>query len=360
MKIASIHLKKFKRFEDLKIADLPPARLVVLTGPNGCGKSTVFDGLLHYRLQSGQLKGFNLNDPYYARQLTAPAEEAIIEWHGSGPKLPDQIRKAIDVRSAYRHEPGFNLQNLNRVGRAIDEIRFSQIIHQDQAVSKNYQRLASLIMQRNVDKASRSMSIAELQDELFGPIESSLSNLFPNQLAFESMGDPLADGTFYFKKGVIPKFPYMNLSSGEKAAFDLVLDLGLKRAEFNDTVFCVDEPEAHMSTRLQGTLLTELVRLLPDNSQLWIATHSIGMMRRAREMYEASPGDVVFLDFSEVNGDIPAEIRPIEPTRTFWRNVLSIALDDLSELVVPGKVVVCEGNPKSAMAGKNQEHDARC
>jgi hypothetical protein len=119
----------------------------------------------------------------------------------------------------------------------------------------------------------------------------------------------------------------------------------------------VDEPEAHMSTRLQGALLTELVRLLPGNSQLWIATHSIGMMRRAREIHEASPG---VLDFSEVDGDTPAEIRPIEPTRTFWRNVLSIALDDLSELVVPAKIVVCEGNPKSAVAGKNQEHDARC
>lgn len=360
MKISSIHLQKFKRFESLKISNLPPARLVVLTGPNGCGKSTVFDGLLHFRLQSGQLQGFNLNDPYYSREPSAPAQQAKIEWHGTAPVTSEQIRKSIDIRSAYRHEPGFSLQNLTRVGRAVDEFRFTQIIHQDQAVSKNYQRLASLILQRNVDKASRGLSIAELQDELFGPIESSLANLFPGQLLLESIGDPLADGTFYFRKGTIPRFPYMNLSSGEKAAFDLVLDLGLKGAEFNDTVFCVDEPEAHMSTRLQGALLTELVRLLPANSQLWIATHSIGMLRRARELYEATPGDVAFIDFSDVDGDLPVEITPIAPTRKFWRNVLSIALDDLSELVIPENIVVCEGNPKTAVAGKNQEHDAKC
>jgi hypothetical protein len=37
------------------------------------------------------------------------------------------------------------------------------------------------------------------------------------------------------------------LSGGEKAAFDLLLDLVIKRREFNDTVFFIDEPEAHMS-----------------------------------------------------------------------------------------------------------------
>ena len=46
MKIASIHLQNFKRFTDLKIQNIPPtAKLVVLLGPNGCGKSSVFDAL---------------------------------------------------------------------------------------------------------------------------------------------------------------------------------------------------------------------------------------------------------------------------------------------------------------------------
>ena len=46
MKIKSIHLHDFKRFTDLTISELPEtARLVVLIGPNGCGKSSVFDAL---------------------------------------------------------------------------------------------------------------------------------------------------------------------------------------------------------------------------------------------------------------------------------------------------------------------------
>ena len=46
MKIASIHLQNFKRFTDLKIQNIPAtAKLVVLLGPNGYGKSSVFDAL---------------------------------------------------------------------------------------------------------------------------------------------------------------------------------------------------------------------------------------------------------------------------------------------------------------------------
>ena len=49
MKIQSIHLQNFKRFTDLKIQNIPAiAKLVVLLGPNGCGKSSLFDAF-HYK-----------------------------------------------------------------------------------------------------------------------------------------------------------------------------------------------------------------------------------------------------------------------------------------------------------------------
>ena len=47
MRIKQIRLKNYKRFTELTIADLPvTARLVVLVGPNGTGKSSVFDSFL--------------------------------------------------------------------------------------------------------------------------------------------------------------------------------------------------------------------------------------------------------------------------------------------------------------------------
>ncbi len=47
MRIKSVRLRNYKRFTDLTIADIPAtARLVVLVGPNGTGKSSVFDSFL--------------------------------------------------------------------------------------------------------------------------------------------------------------------------------------------------------------------------------------------------------------------------------------------------------------------------
>ena len=47
MRIKSIRLQNYKRFTELTIADVPAtARLVVLVGPNGTGKSSVFDSFL--------------------------------------------------------------------------------------------------------------------------------------------------------------------------------------------------------------------------------------------------------------------------------------------------------------------------
>ena len=46
MKIKSIKLKNFKRFIDLTIKEIPEtAKLVVMIGPNGCGKSSIFEAL---------------------------------------------------------------------------------------------------------------------------------------------------------------------------------------------------------------------------------------------------------------------------------------------------------------------------
>lgn len=54
MKIKKITLKNFKRFSDLTISEIPEsAKLVVLVGPNGSGKTSLFEAFNHwYRLHS--------------------------------------------------------------------------------------------------------------------------------------------------------------------------------------------------------------------------------------------------------------------------------------------------------------------
>ena len=65
MKIQEVHLNKFKRFTDLTIKDIPESvKLVVLVGPNGCGKTSIFEAFNHwykYNLKSASNLNGNLN-----------------------------------------------------------------------------------------------------------------------------------------------------------------------------------------------------------------------------------------------------------------------------------------------------------
>ena len=66
MKIKSIKLKDFKRFTDLTIEGLPEtAKLVVMIGPNGCGKSSVFDALKLQDCDTDVIHQVGISDDYY-------------------------------------------------------------------------------------------------------------------------------------------------------------------------------------------------------------------------------------------------------------------------------------------------------
>ncbi len=166
----------------------------------------------------------------------------------------------------------------------------------------------------------------------------------------------MRSGSFRFGKGSVNDFHYKNLSGGEKAAFDILLDVFVKRQESGDAVFCIDEPELHVATGLQGQLIAAILELLPESAQLWIATHSIGIVREAYRIMQSCPDKVAFLDFSNRDFDAPVKIEPSNPNRTFWANIYKIALDDLASLVAPQRIVICEGSAAKHVNG----FDAKC
>ena len=340
MKIASIHLQNFKRFTNLTVQNIPAtAKLVVLLGPNGCGKSSVFDAL---HRKSCQYRGVSHSGKadYYSKIVTQ-SQRLDIEFHNASQSDPD-IGKAIYVRTAYRNTPVINVDSIQRMPSAIQEKRFNSMIDNDAAVAGNYQRLISNALERAFRKEDREITLGQFQKAILGEIQEAMKRLFPD-LVLNSLGNPLSDRNFTFDKGTSSDFLYKNLSGGEKSAFDLLLDIFIKKVEYDDTVFCIDEPEAHMNPRLQGDLLEELFRLMNDKSQLWIATHAIGMMRKALQLYEQYGEQVVFLDFSDGNFDESEVIKPRKPDRRFWEQTHKIALDDLAALVAPDQIVICEG-----------------
>ena len=361
MRLKSVSIKDFKRFTDLTVEGMPDtARLIMLAGPNGCGKSSFLDALhTWHKWTSRKHQSWEVD---YHVKAGSPVrdrwrKDVKLEFHS--PEPDPTSKKSLFVRSAYRNDPEFQVQNLQRVGDPLDEMRVERMIDNDGAVAKNFQRLASQAIEDVFDPEDESVTLGEFKELVIGDIRTAFVRLFPD-VELNSLGNPLEDGTFRFTKGTSKGFSFKNLSGGEKSAFDLILDLIVARRSYDDTLFCIDEPESHMNARLQFELLSVLYDLIPDSCQMMLATHSIGMMRRARDIEAASPGSVVFLDFDGRDFDLVQVIEPVMPDRAFWQRAYEVALADLAALVAPVRVVICEGEPKNNNAGKSYSHDARC
>ena len=369
MKIKEIRLKDHKRFTSLQIRNIPAkARLVVLMGPHGCGKSSLFDALYVQQCDASG-NGFFGQSSYYRKseyqadehteakrlggdRIRAREVGVSVDWHDFSNQ--SESASAIYVRTAYRNDPVLNINSIAAANPMIQEQRFSRMIENDAAVALNFQRLVSQALEKATATQSPDMSIGEYRRQLLGPLQESMSRLFFDPLlVLDNLGNPLEGRNFTFTKGISGGFPYMNLSAGEKSAFDLLLDIHVKSAVYSNTVYCIDEPEVHMGTRLQGDLLEEMLRILPGESQLWIATHSIGMMRRAFKMHREDPDIVAFLDFTGRDFDKPVVIEPSKPNRQLWTRIHGVALDDLAELTAPDQIVICEGD-------REGEFDAEC
>ena len=365
MRIKEIHARDFKRFSDLRIHDIPEAaKLVVLLGINGTGKTCVFEALNHWRKNNyldyyhTKYREAESNEPH-----TATRAKVTVTFYGEDPTGEDK-KRAVYLRSAYRNEPHFQANSIGAAPNVEDEemSRLDLLVNDDKRVQQNYKRIVANTVYELFNKPDddETITIKMLRETFIGPLRESMKRVF-GDLVLQGVGDPHQGGTFLFEKGTSKGFPYVNLSAGEKDAFDVLLDISLRKDVFTDSVYCIDEPDLHMHSKLQARLLDELFGLVPPNSQLWIATHSIGMIRKAIDIERSKPGGVVFLDFSDRDYDNSVGMMPATVDRLFWKKFLSVALDDMADLVAPRRIVLCEGRPLGT-EGKpsRQEHDAKC
>ena len=230
------------------------------------------------------------------------------------------------------------------------------MIDNDSSVDDNYQRLVSRTIDKIFDTSNDTKHVKDIREEILGKIREAMLRLFPDLLLTE-IGLPTEKSEFYFEKGTTHQYGYEKLSGGEKAAFDLLLDMVIKSDFYDNTIFCIDEPETHIHTQLQAKLLRELFNIVEEPSQLWIATHSFGMLKEAKKLSEEYPGQVVFLNFDGYDFDEEVVIEPSECDSTIWNKMLEITLDDYATLLSPDKIVFCEGTTRGR---KRKDFDARC
>lgn len=205
MKIKEIRLIRFKRFTDLTITDIPEtAKLIVLVGPNGCGKSSVFEALNHwykwrgfgavgekdYYVKEGDKEFYSVNGNWFINQVQIDTFDK--EFDGN-----NNVHGKLYFRTAHRNEPDFTTSNLSKLNNPKDKIMFDTLMKTDMSVSDNYQRLVSNTLSGVFDPNNDDKPVKKLRDELIGKIKKSLSNIF-DDLQLTSIGDPLTNGSFYW------------------------------------------------------------------------------------------------------------------------------------------------------------------
>lgn len=366
MKIKKLHLNKYKRFFDLMI-DLgeSPRRIVALVGPNGCGKSSVFDALLFYANTFGKIGDTSGHDYSYHSLERNPGynyQSVEIEFVNGSFQNVFRTRKdngtentIFSFRSSFRYNGTLDVKE----PRSVSDIRkndygAASAADIDQRIEQSYRRLNIKYIKYLNDEDCKP---SEAKAYIIGQLNTAISNCL--NLTIANLGNIEAgQGTFIFKKNDTPTtFEYNVLSSGEKEVIDILLDLYLRKDEYSDSIYIIDEPELHLNTAIQRKLLIEINKMIPDNSQIWIATHSAGFLRAMQDELSEESQIVVFNADNQWASQAYT-LTPMKKCRAAWQSIFATALDDLSSLVSPRRIVYCEGRAEPTQTGGERGLDA--
>ena len=356
MRIKKIQLKNgYKRFHDLTI-DLweNPKKIIALVWPNWCGKSSVFDGMLFYNSAHQKIGNSRWGKDYkYHSMFQKPDfnfQNIDINFTDGSFEQIRQIKTTtgkqntmFSLRSPYRYNSGLQVSESKAVSEITKNSYWASTASDlDDKMEENYRRLY-IKYDRYLNTEDCSPSKAKLK--IIWDLNTSLKECL--DLEIVSIGHIESNKwTLYFKKTDSEiEFDFNVLSSGEKEVVDILLDLYLRQDEYDETIFIIDEPELHINTSIQRKLLLEINKLIWENCQIWLATHSIGFLRALQEDLK---DDCQIIQFRK-NINYASEVITLEPIKksiSKWKEIFETALDDLTGLVSPKRIIYCEGKDK--------------
>lgn len=359
MKIKKIELKNFKRFTDLIISNIPDSsKLVLIIGSNGSGKSSLFDAFDW--LNKGIRKGIPYGHEgmnYYQKNTNngdSSIEIELIDGRAVKKKgsLISEGREIIEKffgRSSIRIVPRIsNTADLIQVSNDMDS-PLSYIEHDTRFINDVFLYIQEInnALRAPIFSGKQADTLKIFQD-FIKPLNESLLNILGGdetttiQIAEFEDASPQKPAKLIFKKGE-SKINYDLLSHGEKQIIILLINFIVRSKYYQDSIIFIDEMDSHLNTALQSNLLKEIVsRWIPNNAQLWTASHALGFIEYAKSSENAS-----IIDFDLLNFDIKQSLSPIAKDRL-----------DVYEIAIPKATItsILKGYKLVAVENKNDKY----
>ena len=349
MNVTRLRLANFKRFTDLTI-DLSSCtgapKLVLLIGANGSGKSSVFDAFeylsAHHKDRADADLSYLKKDP--AAEMSASCSLGggfgiARSTNSSLRTSPDgwDVRSAFYGRSSFRTVPELR-ETTHSVDVGADSDRPRRFIELD----TRFEADIALVTEDVLSEVwGNDFDSDTMRARFVTPINDALGRIFGTSAATSLQLTRMIPALrqrrpdIRFRKGA-SEIHYDLLSSGEKEVVNVLLNLFTRRDHFPNAIYFIDELDVHLHTRLQHALLREVVEhWIPDCSQLWTASHSLGFIE-----YASEAADAAIIDFDDLDFDRPQVLTPSPKSA----EIFDIAVPGDSALrVFPNKtLVLCE------------------
>ena len=348
MRITNLKIENFKRFTDLSIKQIPEsAKLVLLIGSNGSGKSSVFDAFDWLRKDFYTIEKVVDGKDYYQKEVGVEPLVEISFSDGNTIKKdnflwPISSNKFIG-RSSIRIVPRISSNyNQEEILKDADSPK-SYIENDTRFINDVYsyiQQINNAV--REPIFSGRSADTYQIFQDFIAPLNDSLLNILGEegrttiQIAEFEDGGPQKNAKLIFKKGT-SKINYDLLSHGEKQIVILLLNFIVRRKYYEDAIIFIDEMDCHLNTYIQYRLLEEIVtKWIPDSAQLWTASHALGFIDYARKSDQTAIIDFDLLDF-----DLPQTLFP-QPKSSLEVYEIAVPKTVLFELMKDRQLIVCE------------------
>jgi len=318
MRITKLELKNFKRFTDLRIENIPPqAKLVLLIGSNGSGKSSVFDAFQYLNsIHDG--KSQNIQSTYFRKNIDAVTEALVLFDDGSKVGTNGKANFSTQSfeksgsfygRTSFRQLSRLTKTSLGNIGSIQSDFdRPDFFIDRDNRFENDIDNVTGNILKEVFQLQNPAQVIRE---KYINPINRALENIFGHangtNLSLVEIIPPLEGkvAQIIFKKGT-STIHYDLLSAGEKEVFNVIFNLMSRRDLFQETIYFFDELDLHLNTKIQYNLLKEIIEnWIPEKSQLWTASHSLGFIEYAKHADQAT-----IIDFDDFDFDQPKVLTP--------------------------------------------------